>query len=449
MKRDYDIFISYRRIDVCVEAEHLKDLLEPFYKKRISFDRENLSGLFNAQLIQRIDNVKDFIVVLGKNSFCYSDNDFSEEQVKLYKDLTALSEEEFAERIVEVEKQTPIDYVRIEIGRALRRKDLHIVPVVPERTADYSFATLNLPDDIAQLKNYEAAFYSDSPDALFKDVLPKVRKHLQSKPDLIVNKKLLALLFSVLIIAVSVCGYVYYKNYLAEKREAQRQSMMTKLQNDYQSFGLNFMNNDTLSIVEMAAIAEILDKMQDVIPDSLKMGMYEVTVGQWARIMKQPYAIEDSLMPKTNVSYGDCMAFADKLYALTDIPFEIPTEEDWIYAARGGVDVAHTVYSGSNEIDSVAWYRGNSGGKKHKCDGSKYSNQFGLFDMSGNVSEICNSLYYKDITDDSQQTFKVLRGGNYSSPAPDVTIEARVPFDESSKGNEKIGFRLVIRQESF
>ena len=69
--------------------------------------------------------------------------------------------------------------------------------------------------------------------------------------------------------------------------------------------------------------------------------------------------------------------------------------------------------------------------------------------MSGNVSEICNSLYYKDITDDRQQTFKVLRGGNYSSPAQDVTIEARVPFDESSKGNEKIGFRLVIRQESF
>lgn len=448
MKQKYDIFISYRRRDAGDKAEHLKDLLEPFYKNRISFDRENLSGRFNSQLIQRIDNVKDFLLVLGKNSLCYSADDFSEERVDLYNELIALSEEDFAKRIIEVEKHTPVDYVRIEIGRALRRKELHIIPVVPERSSEYNFASLNLPEDIAQIKEYEAVFYSDSPDALFKDVLPKVRKHLKSRADIIVNKSSLAVIFSVLIFAVGLGTYFYLKNVREAKLEEQRVRMMSELEKQYQSYGLNFGDNDTLTISEMSAIAEILDKMQNVIPDSMEMGMYEVTIGQWARIMKQPYAPENSLMPKTNVSFGDCCNFADKLYTLTNIPFELPTEEDWVYAASGGENAIPTLYSGSNNIDSVAWYKGNSGGRKHNCDGSLYPNRYGLFDMSGNVSEICNSSFYKDATDEKQMVYKVLRGGNYSSPAEDVTINARAPFDANNKGNEKIGFRLIIRQEN-
>ena len=55
MNNKYDIFISYRRKDAGDKAEHLKDLLEPYYKGRISFDRENLTGKFNVQLIERID----------------------------------------------------------------------------------------------------------------------------------------------------------------------------------------------------------------------------------------------------------------------------------------------------------------------------------------------------------------------------------------------------------
>lgn len=156
MKRKYDIFISYRRRDAGDKAEHLKDLLEPFYKGRISFDRENLSGRFNTQLIERIDTVRDFLLVLGRNSLAFAPEDFTPERVRLYRELTSLSEEAFAARIAQVERHTPIDYVRIEIGRALRRADLHIIPVVPERSAEYCFSSLPLPDDIAPIKGYEA-----------------------------------------------------------------------------------------------------------------------------------------------------------------------------------------------------------------------------------------------------------------------------------------------------
>lgn len=448
MKQKYDIFISYRRRDAGDKAEHLKDLLEPFYKNRISFDRENLSGKFNSQLIQRIDSVKDFLLVLGKDSLNFTEADCLEEQVMLYNDLCSMSEEDFAKRIIDVEKRTSVDYVRIEIGRALRRNDLHIIPVVPERSSNYNFASLNLPEDIAQIKSYEAVFYSDSPDALFKDVLPKVRKHLQSKADFIINKPALAIIFTVLTIVVGLGIYVYWSNTNTTKIEEQRKQMIVTLQEKYQSYGLNFYNNDTITISEMTAIDEILGEMQKVIPDSLEMGRYEVTVGQWARIMKEPYEPEDSIMPKTNVSFGDCINFTDKLCTLTNIPFEIPTESDWEYAARGGTKGYCTRYSGSDDIDSVAWYGGNSGGKKHKCDGGLYSNGCGIFDMSGNVSEICNSPYYKDATDGKQLGCKVIRGGNYSSVAKEVVIDARAPFDQNDKGNDKTGFRLIIRFEN-
>ena len=92
-------------------------------------------------------------------------------------------------------------------------------------------------------------------------------------------------------------------------------------------------------------------------------------------------------------------------------------------------------------------YKGNSGGKKHKCDGGLFANRCGLFDMSGNVSELCNSPYYQDATDGKQMAYKVLRGGNFSSPAEEVTISSRAPFDENDKGNDKVGFRLVIRKD--
>lgn len=63
----YDIFISYRRRDAGDKAEHLKDLLESKFKGRISFDRENLTGLFDIALARRIDRCKDFLLVIGKN----------------------------------------------------------------------------------------------------------------------------------------------------------------------------------------------------------------------------------------------------------------------------------------------------------------------------------------------------------------------------------------------
>ena len=75
--------------------------------------------------------------------------------------------------------------------------------------------------------------------------------------------------------------------------------------------------------------------------------------------------------------------------------YRLPTVEEWQYAAKGGQDYT---YAGSNEIDEVAWYRGNSNDKTHPV-AQKKENGYGLYDMSGNVSEWCWDSYTYDSRD--------------------------------------------------
>ena len=156
MKSTYDIFISYRRTDSGDKAEHLKDLLEPKFRGRISFDRENLTGLFDVSLVRRIDGCRDFLLILGRKSLDFAEEDFRPERVDLYRYLAACSQQEFGKKIEELGLQADIDYVRIEIGRALCLKGLNIIPIVPESSDSFNFSKLRLPPDIAGIQRYEA-----------------------------------------------------------------------------------------------------------------------------------------------------------------------------------------------------------------------------------------------------------------------------------------------------
>jgi len=118
---------------------------------------------------------------------------------------------------------------------------------------------------------------------------------------------------------------------------------------------------------------------------------------------KRPRFSQDSGHPVTSVSWNDALKFIDWLnqhvQKIEGIIFRLPTEAEWEYAARGGQKSQGYTYSGSCDIDSVAWYVENTGRMLRRQGtrpaGKKLPNELGLYDMSGNVWEWCQDYYNK------------------------------------------------------
>jgi len=114
----------------------------------------------------------------------------------------------------------------------------------------------------------------------------------------------------------------------------------------------------------------------------------------------------------------------------------LPTEAEWEFAARGGLSTQNYEYSGSNDINAVAWYSSNSGNATHAV-GTKLANELGVSDMSGNVWEWCESWY-----PGSEGTYRVRRGGSWISSASDCRVAFRYYVIPSNSGS-RIGFRVA------
>ncbi len=180
------------------------------------------------------------------------------------------------------------------------------------------------------------------------------------------------------------------------------------------------------------------------------IGETEVTQELWEAVMDDnPSCFKETKNPVERVSWKLCKEFIKKLNILTDQKFRLPTEAEWEFAARGGNKSQHFKYSGSNEIDKVAWYEGNSGNKPHPV-GSKKANELGLYDMSGNVWEWCEDWYgvytYASQTNPKgsvQGSNRVGRGGSWSNSASGCRVSLRVGRSPGSR-SETLGFRLAL-----
>lgn len=125
---------------------------------------------------------------------------------------------------------------------------------------------------------------------------------------------------------------------------------------------------------------------------SFSMNKYEVTQEEWLAVMgSNPSKYKGNKRPVESVTYNDCILFIQKLNLLTGLNYRLPTNEEWIFAARGGLKTKNYKYIGSNDFKSTTWYAENSG-EKTKAVGTKKPNELGLYDMSGNVREYCQEI---------------------------------------------------------
>ncbi len=128
--------------------------------------------------------------------------------------------------------------------------------------------------------------------------------------------------------------------------------------------------------------------------DDYYIGRYEVTHEQWKTVMNTKhvsYSGCDSC-PVDYLSWNEAQSFIKTLNQKSGKKYRLAYEAEWEFAGRGGKRSGGYLYSGSDNIDDVAWYDKNSGGKARPV-GRKQPNEIGLHDMSGNAAEWCMDWY--------------------------------------------------------
>jgi formylglycine-generating enzyme required for sulfatase activity len=191
--------------------------------------------------------------------------------------------------------------------------------------------------------------------------------------------------------------------------------------------------------------------VHEVCIDSFGMSRYEVTQGQWQKIMgNNPSRFtKGDNYPVEQVSWDDTQDFIRKLNSHSRRSFRLPTEAEWEYAARSGG--TKEKYAGGSDLGGLAWYDGNSGGSAHPV-GTKEPNGLGLYDMSGNVWEWCSDWYGKNYYQQSPRnnpqgpssgSFRVIRDGCWNG-SPWLARSANRDGFRPGYHLDNLGFRLVL-----
>ncbi len=190
---------------------------------------------------------------------------------------------------------------------------------------------------------------------------------------------------------------------------------------------------------------------------SFSIGGYEVTFEEYERFAKAVgKPIPDSAgwkranYPVINISWYDATAYANCLSIQTGYKYRLPTEAEWEYAARAGMN---TQYSWGNKISSNRANCRDCGSlpKNQIMPVNSFKpNRFGLYNMQGNVaewtcSEVDNKYRGKEqkcLTKPNQQQALIIRGGSWNSTAKQIRTSARASALPSERRNT-LGFRLV------
>jgi len=177
---------------------------------------------------------------------------------------------------------------------------------------------------------------------------------------------------------------------------------------------------------------------------------YEMTQMEWKSLIEaNPSTFIGGNLPVDGVKYKDAVELMSRLSDVTGLQFSLPTEAQWEYAARGGRNSLGYYYPGSSSLKDVGFanitlpvesvsYRTYEGGQYQ-------SNELGIYDMAGNVAELCLDFFgdysEESVTDPlgpSDGALHVHRGGCFCSSPLECLVFSRLMISKF------IGLRLVI-----
>ena len=190
-----------------------------------------------------------------------------------------------------------------------------------------------------------------------------------------------------------------------------------------------------------------------------RIGQTEVTQELWEAVMgsNPSWYKGDPKRPVEMVSWTDCQNFIEQLNHMIGRNFRLPTEAEWEFAARGGNKSQGYKFSGSEDVDEVAWHwdiipsqTPGAPGYGTQPVATKQPNELELYDMSGNVWEWCQDWYgnysrdaQTDPTGPYAGSFRIFRGGSWSRS--DVTCRVSFRnFNYPSTSDDTMGFRLAL-----
>ncbi len=185
------------------------------------------------------------------------------------------------------------------------------------------------------------------------------------------------------------------------------------------------------------------------------LGKYEVTQEQYERVTgKNPSKFKAYTRPVEQVTWQDAVGFCSTVTASVGLRSKkltcrLPTEAEWEYARRAGTTTRYSNGDRDNNLANAGWCQNNSGATTHPV-GQKAPNQFGLYDMHGNVWEWCMDRlgdYPAGDTIDPQGAatgwLRALRGGSWNFTANCCRVAFRFYYYPGLT-NSYFGFRVAL-----
>jgi formylglycine-generating enzyme required for sulfatase activity len=407
------IFVSYRREDSAYPAQQIyRDLIDRFGSDSVVFD------------VDSIPFGTDF-------------RDYINEQVSKCDILLAVIGDQWIE-ILKQRLNEPNDFIRIEIQAALERR----IPVVPVLVGKATVPNeKELPPEIVKLTYKQAAEVRAGSD------YPIHLKRLIDGLDNLINRP------------------GSNKNSKSIKGKTSEKNSQTYSN----TIGMNFILIPAGSFTMGSKNGEKCERPPHEvnISKAFYLQTTPVTQGQWQKVMGgNPSKFKDcgTQCPVDRIGWSKAQGFIKRLNKMEGLDrYRLPTEAEWEYACRAGTTTDFFFGADANQLNKYAWFEENSKSKTHPVERKK-PNNWGLYDMHGNINEWVedswrknydeapidgSAWYYKpenEIIGAFRKFFmdhRVYRGGAYNSFAKDCRSATR-GWAASDANNRWFGFRLAL-----